>query len=248
MTGASQPFGTAASRRGWLGKTLSHLFMKSAVVVHCEQVSDRFRLITLESPQFRVIDWRAGQKIQIGMGAAFATRTYTPIEWDTGAGRTRILGYAHEVGPGSAWIRRVQPGDSCEVFGPRTSLDASSARGVIALFGDETSIGLAHAVSRQQPGNAVQVFLEVNSGPDAGRAMTLLGLGNVECVERDPADAHLSGIERRMSALAAAGATFLLSGKASSIQRLHRALKGQGIPAARLATKAYWAPGKVGLD
>lgn len=248
MTGTSPPSGTAAARRGWLGKTLSHLFMKSAVVIHCEQVSDRFRLITLESPQFRGIDWRAGQKIQIGMGAAFATRTYTPIEWDADAGRTRILGYAHEVGPGSAWIRSVQPGDSCEVFGPRASLDASRAPGVVALFGDETSIGLAHAVSTQQPGNAVQVFLEVNRGPDARGAIASLRLGNVECVERDSADAHLSGIERRMTALVAAGATVLLTGKASSIQRLHRALKGQGIPAARLTTKAYWAPGKVGLD
>jgi NADPH-dependent ferric siderophore reductase len=48
--------------------------------------------------------------------------------------------------------------------------------------------------------------------------------------------------------LAAAGASFILTGKATSIQRLQRALKAQGVPRSRLLTKAYWAPGKTGLD
>lgn len=222
--------------------------MKPAVVVECEPLGDRFRLITLECAQFRKVDWAAGQKLQIGMGAGFATRTYTPIEWDALAGRTRIVGYAHDVGPGSAWVRSVHPGDRCEIFGPRASLDVRRASGPIAIFGDETSIGLTHAVTRQRPENAVQSFFEVNSGADARRVLTSLRLGDAECFEREQGDSHLSGIERRMTALVAAGAAFLLSGKASSIQRLHRALKGQGLPSARLAVKAYWAPGKTGLD
>ena len=237
-----------ARRRGWLSKTLSQLFMKPAVVVECESLGDRFRIITLESAQFREVNWVAGQKVQIGMGAGFATRTYTPIEWDAIAGRTRIVGYAHDVGPGSAWVRDARPGDQCEIFGPRNSLDIPGASGPTALFGDETSIGLAHAVASRQPGNAVRSFLEVSSGADARRVLTSLRLGDVECFERQSGDSHLSEIERRMTPLVADGATFLLSGKASSIQRLHRALKGQGLPSARLAVKAYWAPGKTGLD
>lgn len=42
------------------------------------------------------------------MGSAFVARTYTPIDWDPVAGRTRIRGYAHGDGPGSAWVRRVE--------------------------------------------------------------------------------------------------------------------------------------------
>jgi NADPH-dependent ferric siderophore reductase len=41
---------------------------------------------------------------------------------------------------------------------------------------------------------------------------------------------------------------FILSGKAQSIQFVSRALKERGIPPRRLRTKAYWAPGKKGLD
>ncbi len=116
---------TEPAARGWLGKTLSQWFMKSVLVGHCEPLGERFRLITLESPQFRGLEWRAGQKIQIAMGSTFTTRTYTPIEWDADAGRTRILGAAHDVGPGSAWVRDVRPGETCEVFGPRGSLRCS---------------------------------------------------------------------------------------------------------------------------
>lgn len=239
---------TEAAPRGWFGKTLSQLFMKPAVVAQCEPLGERFRLITLESPQFRGIEWRAGQKIQIAMGSTFSTRTYTPIEWDADAGRTRILGYAHDVGPGSAWVRDAQPGDACEIFGPRASLDVSGVHGPIAIFGDETSMGLAYAVARQQSGRSVRVFLEANSGAEVREVSTSLQLRDVECFERVQGDDHLAEIERRMTELVATGATFVLSGKAASIQRLHRALKAQGLPSARLATKAYWAPGKVGLD
>ncbi len=43
------------------------------------------------------------------MGPAFVARTYTPIEWDAIAGGTRILGYTHGEGPGSAWIGNLNP-------------------------------------------------------------------------------------------------------------------------------------------
>jgi NADPH-dependent ferric siderophore reductase len=66
-----------------------------------------------------------------------------------------------------------------------------------------------------------------------------------ECMEND---AHLEGIERRLSALAAAGATFVLTGKAPTIQRLRRVLKDSGVASPRVLAKAYWAPGKTGLD
>jgi hypothetical protein len=55
-------------------------------------IGDRFRLITLEGLALAGVTWTPGQKIQIAMGSAFVARTYTPIEWDAAAGRTRILG------------------------------------------------------------------------------------------------------------------------------------------------------------
>ncbi len=170
------------------------------------------------------------------------------IEWDTTAGRTRILGYAHGNGPGSAWVCDTRPGDECDVFGPRASLDVSHAAGMCVVFGDETSIGLAYALSRHAPGGPMPCLLEVNTVANTRDVLTRLGLDGVELFERKENDAHLEDIERRLTALVATGATFVLTGKTSSIQRLRRALKALGVPASRVMTKAYWAPGKTGLD
>jgi NADPH-dependent ferric siderophore reductase len=48
--------------------------------------------------------------------------------------------------------------------------------------------------------------------------------------------------------VAASGAHFVLTGKASSIQHAGRVLKAVGVASSRVKTKAYWAPGKIGLD
>ena len=40
----------------------------------------------------------------------------------------------------------------------------------------------------------------------------------------------------------------MLTGKAGTVQRLRQRLKRLAVPASRIATTAYWAPGKTGLD
>jgi NADPH-dependent ferric siderophore reductase len=67
-------------------------------------------------------------------------------------------------------------------------------------------------------------------------------------VERCADDAHLAAAEAELMRLAARGAHFILTGKASSIQRVSRALKAVGVASSRMKTKAYWAQGKTGLD
>lgn len=42
--------------------------------------------------------------------------------------------------------------------------------------------------------------------------------------------------------------SFVLTGKASTIQRQRRVLKDCGVPGARILAKTYWAAGKKGRD
>jgi NADPH-dependent ferric siderophore reductase len=233
---------------GRVGKAIIRLFMKQARVTEVEPVAEGFRLITLESPAFKGVAWTPGQKVQIAMGSAFVARTFTPIEWDAGAGRTRILGYAHGDGPGSAWIRDSALGAECDVFGPRASLDIPDAASIRVVLGDETSIGLAYALSRHFPRDTLHCLLEVNRAATAREVLEWMDLDAVDVFERAETEAHLADIERRLPALAAAGATFVLTGNAASIQRQGRALKALGVPRPRLLSKPYWAPGRVGLD
>jgi len=222
--------------------------MRHATVAACETIAERFRLITLEGPALKACAWRPGHKVQITMGSAFVARTYTPIEWDAVAGRTRILGYAHGDGPGSAWVRDAEPGGECDVFGPHRSLDVSGAAGPRAVFGDETSMGLACALQRQDPRRAVVCHLEVNDVAASRCVTTSLGLDEAVLSGRTGNDGHLERMEAALPPLVAAGAAFVLTGKASTIQRLRQSLKRQALPARRIVTKAYWAPGKTGLD
>ncbi len=236
----------AAKAPGRIDQALRRLLMKPAAIVANEELSDRFRLITIEGPALADIVWTPGQKIQVAMGSAFVARTYTPIEWNVAVGRTCILGYAHGDGPGSAWVRNVQPGDACDLFGPRGSLDTSRLPGPLAVFGDETAIGLAYALSRQHL--FVTSHFEVDDPDSACVAAEQLGLGRVSFFPRRPEDAHLAAVEATLPALIASGASFVLAGKAATVQRLRHALKRHGVPAERVLTKAYWAPGKKGLD
>ncbi len=238
----------SAPSTGRLGKALRSLLMKRATIVASEAVADRFRLVTLESAAFQGIAWMPGQKVQIAMGSGFATRTYTPIEWNRLTGRTCILGYAHGDGPGSAWLLGTRAGDECDVLGPRSSLDPCRLPGAIAIFGDETSIGLAHAVAQQQPDRSVACYLEVGEVESVRDVTKQLVLPDARIFARRGDYAQVDALAAELPALATSGANFVLTGKAGTIQTLRRALRDLSVPASRVVAKAYWAPGKTGLD
>jgi NADPH-dependent ferric siderophore reductase len=237
-----------AKAPGRLSKVLLRLVMKRATVVATERLANCFRLITLEGSALEGVAWTPGQKIQLAMGSAFVARTFTPMEWDAAAGRTRILGYDHGNGPGSSWVRGVEPGDECNILGPRASLDAHAMTGSLAVFGDETSIGLAYALTCQKRTGSCACHFEVGDMESAGKVVARLGIGDAALFARSEDDAHLEEMEAALPALVAAGASFILTGKAGTVQRLRQSLKRQGVPATRILTKAYWAPGKTGLD
>ncbi len=248
MSAPGVPERPAPQQQGRLSRMLVRLLMRRATVVAVEQLAEPFRLITLEGPELAGVTWTAGQKIQIAMGSAFMARTYTPIRWDAAAGRTDILAYAHGDGPGSAWVRGVRPGDMCDLFGPRPSLDVRGLSGRLAVFGDETAIGLAHALANEDPARPVACHFEVGDVDGARQVVARLGLGPARLFARRADDAHLEAVEAALPALAAAGTSFVLTGKAGTVQQLRQALKRHAVPSARTAAKAYWAPGKTGLD
>jgi NADPH-dependent ferric siderophore reductase len=244
-SGSGRASGKAPGR---LSKTLIAPFIKRATVMAIDDVTDGFRLVTLEGAALRGFAWMPGQKIQIAMGSAFVARTYTPIEWDIALGRTRFLGYRHGEGPGSIWLAGVRVGDECDLFGPRNSLAVNDMIGRVAVFGDETSIGLGHALARHDAARSVACHFEVGNAESGKRVVDRLGMVDTRLFARRDDDAHLGALEATLSSLVASDASFVVTGKAGTIQRLRHELKRLGVSANRVATKAYWAPGKTGLD
>lgn len=238
-----------SAKPGAVARTLRRLFGKQGTITAVELISDQFRLVTVEGAALKGVAWTPGQKLQVAMpSSSFAARTYTPLEWDPEAGRTRILGYAHGDGPGSAWLRALEVGDVCDFFGPSGSLDARRLHGELAVFGDETSIGLGYALAREDKKRSVHCYFEVIDLRSAERVTSTLGIGNVTFFTTQAGEAHLERMEAALAPLCAAGSSFVLTGRAGTIQHLSRSLKRHAVPASRIATKAYWAPGKTGLD
>lgn len=245
---APQIFEPSQTPQGPVTRLLLRWLMRPARVAAVETLSPRFRLIELEGGALKDVAWTAGQKIQVAMGAGLSARTYTPMSWDASRGRTRLLAFAHGEGPGSRWASGLRQGDICQFFGPRRSLDLAGLEAPVILFGDETSFGLAAALrDTLQAGGALHMF-EANDAAEPQQALDAISLGQARLIARSADDAHLAAIEAEMLRLAANGAQFVLTGKASSIQRISRALKAGSVASSRIKAKAYWAPGKTGLD
>lgn len=235
---------------GRLEGALSKLFTRSATVREARTVAQNFRLLTLSGPALQNVSWVPGQKVQLMLGG-WVQRTYTPFSWDSARGETQLLAYAHGPYPGSEWSRSLATGEACSIFGPRSSLDLNAIGRPAVLFGDETSFGLAHAL-RHTPSraDAVHIVLEVTALDAAQTALDAIGVAGCQLVQRTADDGHLAQVEQVVARLHEQHSpeSWVLSGKAPSIQRVTRRLRELDVPRRRIQTKAYWSPGKVGLD
>jgi ferric-chelate reductase (NADPH) len=231
---------------GLLESAMLKLFTRIAEVQEVQEIGPAYRLITLSGDVLRDIHWTPGDKIQIQLGG-WKQRTYTPIDWDSKNGRTRILIYLHGDGPGTEWARALHKGKTCIVFGPRKSVRLAAPAAPVILFGDETTLGLAAALRRQ---SSVQMLFEVSSIADTMPALQQLHLDDAHVCERHDNDEHLSNMQEQLAGLLLAqpGADIVLTGKASSIQHMSRLLRQRKLAGGRRQTKAYWATGKSGLD
>lgn len=233
---------------GPITRVLLRLFMRPARVVAVESLSLHFRLVDLEGEALKTLAWTIGQKVQVSMNSGLSARTYTPMSWDADRGRTRLLTFSHGDGPGSRWASGLREGDTCQFFGPRRSLDLSGIEAPLVLFGDETSFGLAAALSEGAQGAGATHVFEASNVAESRPVLEAIGLGQAALIERIADDAHLATAEAEVSRFAASGAHFILTGKASSIQRVRQALRAVGVASSRMTTKAYWAQGKIGMD
>lgn len=238
-----------SKRAGLLESALHRVFMRRAQVVAVEDVGPAFRIVTLGGDSLRNADWQPGDKLQVQLGG-WVQRTYTPLEWDADSGRTRILVQLHGHAPGAQWARSVRVDDPCVVFGPRRSIDLARRASPVVLFGDETSFGLAAALIGTRPPVSPWMFFEVASVAQAQPALRRLGLGTARLSTRRDDGAHLHELEDKLRATLEAqpAAQVVLTGKADSIQPMRQLLGQLGVGARRFQAKAYWKPGKTGLD
>ncbi|NUP08679.1 MAG: siderophore-interacting protein [Polyangiaceae bacterium] len=228
---------------GVMGKLGFHeLHVESAI-----DIAERFRHITVTSPTLRSCG--TGDKVQLLVPGG--TRTYSPFSFDAARRALSFVVYVHGTTPGAAWGAGAKPGDVVRGFGPNSSLPLASMNGPIVLVGDETSFGVARSLlDHRGKDPQVDLIFEVTQRASSIEALRALDLATDGLVERREGDAHLLQVEERLRAAldGLGGAHLVLTGRAGTIQALRAALKSKTVAYAGQKNKAYWAPGKRGLD
>jgi ferric-chelate reductase (NADPH) len=238
------------STKGVLLAAMGRLVLRDARVAEVHEVSAHVRRIVISGEGLLDVVWRAGDKIQVLLPTR-DVRTYTPAAWDADKGTTELLVFDHGDSPGAVWGRRVRAGDGCRFVGPQRSLGRSRGRAGI-VFGDETSYAVALAMARAVPSAPLACVLEVGDRAEGEAVVAAIGLGDraqVAVIERRANDAHLADVTSELARglRAHPGGELLLTGRAQSIQAVRARLRAAGVRD-RGANKAYWAPGKTGLD
>ncbi|HEY0254167.1 MAG TPA: hypothetical protein VGC41_21710 [Kofleriaceae bacterium] len=207
----------------WLGDKLMRDCNIAAISDH-----GAFRRIKLtglaQAPQ-------PGDKIQIYV-PELGARTYSPFGWDHGAFEIVALNR-------NGFIGGMKVGDRVRFIGPQTSTKIADLIGPVALFGDETSFGVAKSLWDSRRGDA-PLRLEVEDIAACEPMLEALGLPKDSLRPRN----DLAAIARDLHA---ANASLVLTGNARSIQALRDQLKQLGNTKPQ-RVKGYWAEGKRGID
>lgn len=231
-----------------LGETVGRLLFRELRVTATRAIAARFQRVDLASDELQSASFGAGDKVQLMVGDG-ETRTFSPFAFDGARGAMSLLVHLHgEASPGALWGKQAAVGDRVRAFGPRGSLPLSTMQGPVVLFGDETSFGVARALVEHRGDQRDLAFVfEATDIDGAAAALEHLELPREGLVPRESvpgqAEAKLRGaLERHPNA------HLVLTGKAPSIQALRAAFKQRPVAYGGQRVKAYWAPGKRGLD
>lgn len=233
-----------------LSSAVEKLLFHPVSITGVEAVGESFRLLTMQGVGFQSMKWIPGQAVQIFLGN-LTKRTYTPMSVDADAGSACFLFYLHGKGPGSEWAASARAGNICQVMRPKDSIDFTNFREPALFFGDETSLASAQALHhcRRQTGVARYVF-EVNSPAQAEVVLRKFGVPQASLVQKREDGSHLADVISQMAEQAARmqSPQWVFTGQARSIQSVQKGLKQAGISLFGSKVKAYWSPGKTGLD
>lgn len=230
-----------SSGKGKLLRMLGGLVLGEMRVERVEPVTPSFRLVRFVGATTPDTKYQPGDKLQVLLRDD-DVRTYTPIGWSVG--RTSILVYLHGDAPGARWGRVVKPGDVCRYVGPQRSLQLPP--GPTVIVGDETSVAVAAAYTSARQGSVRSVF-EAGDPDGVAMAAEAVGLTGAKVYPRRSSGDHLEALIGAVVELSREpGVNIGISGGAGFVQKVRAGVRAQSTAAVRV--KAYWAPGRVGMD
>jgi NADPH-dependent ferric siderophore reductase len=220
--------------------------LDKARVTGCSRLPAGFVRVELEAEAFRKATWVPGAKLQLRpRRGSLSLRTYTPVSWDADRGVTELVAYTHGTGPAANWFERVTEGQTCEVFGPRRSIDLREATGPVLFVGDESSVALACAL-RTVTDDVSYVF-EARDPAGLTEVLAQLRITDRVTVVAKSADRAELLSRAGHDALRTAD-TLIVTGDAATVHAVRRDSRGWERKPRHVKGKAYWAENRTGLD
>jgi NADPH-dependent ferric siderophore reductase len=229
-----------------LADLASGAMLTDAHVTGCARLSPAFVRLELSAEAFRKATWVPGAKLQFRpRRGSMGLRTYTPVSWDAARGVTELIAYTHGTGPAAQWFEQVTVGRTCEVFGPRRSIDLREATGPVLFIGDESSVALACALRTV----ADEVAFVFEARDPAGLTEVLGRLGITERVAVVAKSTDRADLLRRARHDARpAPYALVVTGDAATVHAVRRDSREWERKPRQIKGKAYWAEGRTGLD
>ncbi|MQY23115.1 siderophore-interacting protein [Nocardia macrotermitis] len=229
------------SMPGLLATLTEKSFGHRANVAAIEQVSPNFRRMELRVEPLKS-GWKAGQDVQFRIDDN-TFRHYSVMSVDDSGTTISVLFHLGVDGPGSRWAAARATGDEMIVLGMNTPEPKRPAAEHLYL-GDGSAVGTVHGLAaKQNVGGTASGAVEVPAEDLEALTPLLPGI-DVLPAAPIPGDAIATWLEASTPCCAAAS----LFGHAQSIQRQRRILLDHNtLPRKAIATKPYWATGKVGL-
>ena len=232
-----------------LSDLAADVLFTSAYVDDVIELTARFIKVSLRADAFTRSKWTPGDKLQLRpRRGSLAMRTYTPINWDHDNGATDVIAYRHGDGPAVRWFNSAAVGTDAEIYGPSRSLDLSDTVADTIFVGDETSIGLAYALSDLN--QTARYVYEATDSTALSDVLTALDIAdNADIVTKsDDRNEVLQSIVELAENATSSSLDVVISGDAATVNVVRRGLRRRPDLTTRIKARAYWARGRTGLS
>ncbi|MRG48014.1 hypothetical protein GFS24_23035 [Chitinophaga sp. SYP-B3965] len=216
----------------WMGDAVENLMASkflTVTVTHVEYLSREVKRVCFAGDLSRA-DCFPGYAVSFRV-SALDHKDYTPVVFTKDT--CEIIFHIHGNGPGSAFADNLQVGDSTKMLIPR-GRKLYREGGDHFFFGDESSIGTCKAIMQEVPCAGIFELDEANWEV----------LGKLE-MQVDVVHKHHGNIVAALDKHTLhKEMTYVLTGKAASIQVFRKLLKERGVSSSQMIIKAYWVAEK----
>lgn len=233
----------------WLNDTVETLIsskMPEVRVTATEYINPFIKIIRLQG-DLKSWNLHPGYAIAVRVSDT-EYRNYTPAFDDIEKGIIELVVHLHGKAPGSRYMDELKPGDELKLIPPRGKKVYNETVKQYFFFGDETTLALACAINERAKKNTqlLQFYFELDA--ENKNIPGILGLDKYSVFSKGKTFA-VTDLVNELPLFQTPGwkeSNFIMTGNATSVQTIRRALKQQAVSGIIIA-QAYWAAGKTGL-